>query len=440
MKVRIGVVGPSDSVNRIIEVASSFSEYEMLEIIPFSYEKTEEAEQIVRENRNRVDQWLFSGQAPYYYVESKGLLEDLEVSFPPLYGSSLLGTLLELIMEKGRDVTNISLDTIKESEVAFINKAHSLDDFTFYTYSYGGYREADEIIAFHEKLYDEGKTQVALTCIKEVHKRLTERNIPCYRIIPSQLAFKLVLRYIKERGESTLYRKSQIAVLGIEVNHSSTTEEGQYYSYEIKRQSLDLKHMLLDQAENLQGSFVQIGDGLFFIYTTRGEVDMHFDDKSIFYKLSEMKMKSELKFRVGIGYGITALGAEQNLRLALQYARDEDEAILISVNEEKEVHQYTEQDVNSAISFQPRNWGADWEDKFKDAHISPSVVSKLQSFSFHYKTNAVTVKEVASWLKGTERNARRILSEMERLGLAKVRGMEQPGNAGRPRKVYELLF
>jgi DNA-binding PadR family transcriptional regulator len=42
------------------------------------------------------------------------------------------------------------------------------------------------------------------------------------------------------------------------------------------------------------------------------------------------------------------------------------------------------------------------------------------------------------WLKGTERNARRILSEMERLGLVKVSGEEQSGNRGRPKKIYEL--
>jgi hypothetical protein len=440
VRIRIGVVGPTDSTERILDVSKSFEDYESLEIISFPYEHTKEAAEIVRKNRHRIDQWFFSGQAPYFFAKSQGILKGLEVSYPPLYGSSLLGALIEMLMAKGNQVKNISLDTIKKSEVAFISKAHSLDDFNFQIFSYDDYRPPEEIIAFHEKNFKEGKCEVAFTCLKEVYMTLQEREIPCYRIIPSQLAIKLVLRYLKERGESARYRQSQIAIHGFEVIHTNASEEGQYYSYEMKRQSLDLKHMLLDFAEKVQGSFVQIGDGLFFIYTTRGEIDSHFNDKSLFKKLSEIHLKSKLKVRVGIGYGITAVDAERNLRLALHYAEEQKEAVLVSVNEEKEVKQFTEAEVNSAISFQPRNWGAEWEEKFKDAQISPTIVSKIESLAFHYNTNVVTVKEVASWLKRTERNARRILTEMERLGIAKVSGMEQPGNAGRPRKVYELKF
>ena len=440
MKIRIGVVGPSDSVERILDVAESFEEYENMEIISFPYERTEETAEILQNNRHRVDQWFFSGQAPYFYAESQNLIGDLAISYPPLYGSSLLGTLIEMMMKNEGRLKDISLDTIKESEVEFISKAHSLDEFNFHIFSYNNYREPKEIIDFHQQSFEAGKSQVAFTCLKEVYLRLKELGIPCYRIIPSQLAIKLVLRYIKERGESTRYRQSQIAILGYEVVHSSTSEEGQHYSYEIKRQGLDLKHMLLDHAEDMQGSFVQIGDGLFFIYTTRGEVDSHFNDKSIFSKISEIHLKSKIKVRVGIGYGITAFDAEQNLRQALHYKYEQGDTVLVSVNEEKQVHQYSEAEVNSAISFQPRNWGRNWEERFKDAQISASVVTKLESLSFHYKTNIVTVKEVARWLKRTDRNARRILTEMERLGLAKISGLEQPGNAGRPRKIYELLF
>ena len=60
---RIGVVGPSLSVNRILEMAREM-EQEM-EFIPCIYQETSEIEEIVLSNDQQVDFWLFSGYIPY---------------------------------------------------------------------------------------------------------------------------------------------------------------------------------------------------------------------------------------------------------------------------------------------------------------------------------------------------------------------------------------
>lgn len=437
MKIRLGVVGPEDSVQRILKIGEHFKD---LKMIPFSYQRTEETEEIVQENKYRVDQWFFSGQAPYYYILSRGIIDESEASYPPLYGSSLLGTLLEALVHEGNGLLKISLDTIQQSEIDALQKAHSLESLPITTYSYRGYEPAEDMIRFHTELYNQEKSDVALTCIQEVYQRLKKLGIPCYRVVPSQLAIQLVLRYLRERGQSTWYRKSQIAILGIEVLHSSSSLEEQHYSYQMKRRELELKQVLLDYAEELRGSFVQIGDGLFFTYTTRGELDFHFKDKSLFTLLEEVYIQSKLRVRIGLGYGLTAFDAEQNVRLALQYARQHQSSVVVSVNEEKEVSEYLQSGDGDAISYPQRKWGKEWEERFKDAKISPAMISKIESLSRHYKMNVVTAQEISRWLKGTERNARRILSEMEHLGLAKITGEEQPGHRGRPRKMYEFLF
>ncbi|MDA6131374.1 hypothetical protein OSK38_28910, partial [Escherichia coli] len=70
--------------------------------------------------------------------------------------------------------------------------------------------------------------------------------------------------------------------MGMEVVHSASSLEEQHFTYEMKRHELEIKQVMLDYAEKVQGSFVQIGDGLFFIYTTRGEMEMHFQEASMY--------------------------------------------------------------------------------------------------------------------------------------------------------------
>lgn len=436
MKIRVGVVGPGDSVGHILALSREYSE---LEMIPYIYKETKETEKIIREHKTEIDLWFFSGQAPYFYARSKGLIGEENAHYPPLYGSSLLGTLLEAHLREG-GFQQASLDTIQESELDILKNTYFLGDLNIHTFSYNEYEPAEEIIHFHKELYEKGKTEVALTCVQEVHDRLREQGIPCYRVVPSPVAIKLVLRYLRERGQSNWYKRSQIAIMGMEVVHSPSSLEEQHFTYEMKRHELEIKQVMLDYAEKVQGSFVQIGDGLFFIYTTRGEMDMHFQEASMYSLIEEAKIHSKMKVRIGVGYGLTAYDAEQNVRLALQYARDQKASPVISVDENKEIKEHLSESGEEAISYQQRIWGEEWEERFKGAKINPAIVSKIEYLSRHYQKKIVTAQEVSRWLKNTERNSRRIMAELERLGLAKVTGEEQPGQRGRPRKVYELKF
>jgi hypothetical protein len=280
MKIRLGIIGPIDSIENILETAKEFSE---LELITFPYNRTEETEQIILENRHHVDRWLFSGQAPYYFALAKGVIKEEEGSFTPLYGSSLFSALLEAQISEGKVLRKISLDTIRKEEIDTIKKSTSLKKMKMDIYPYSGYLPAEGIINFHKQLYNNGEIDVAITCIQLVYKRLRELGIPCYRVKPSPLAIRQELLFLKERSQSSWYRKAQLAILGVEViQQSSGVSEENYYSYQMRHQELELQRSLLDYAKLINGSLVRMGDGLFFIYTTRGEIDFHLSDQSLF--------------------------------------------------------------------------------------------------------------------------------------------------------------
>jgi hypothetical protein len=432
LKIRVGVVGPEDSVGQMMKVSEHFKE---LHLIPYVYEQTEEAEEIITRNKAWVDQWLFSGQAPYYFALSKGIITQNEASYVPLNGSSLLGTILEAFVKEGRILHRLSLDTIQEDEIERARHSFSLSELTIYTNSYIGYMPAEEIIQTHQKLYENNQIDAVVTCINAVYVALREIGVPAYRVVQSELAVHRALGYIKEKGQTNWYRKSQLVIMGVEIIFPSTSADDFQFSFKQKHQELELKRVLLDVTDEMNGSIVQIGDGLHFIYTTRGELDLFTKNKSLLTIIDEIYINSRFHVRIGLGYGLTVLEAEQNVRLAFEHARTYKEPVVIIINEDKEV--ILEHEESDQVSYQTRSHGEDWEVLFKDASISATLVSKIASLANHYGQSTITSQDLSRWLKSTERNARRILAEMERIGIAKVSG-EESGQRGRPRKIYTI--
>ncbi|GAA0316566.1 hypothetical protein GCM10008967_03950 [Bacillus carboniphilus] len=436
MKIHIGVVGPEDSVEQILKGGEPFSE---LELISFIYQKTEETEDIINENKEGVHHWFFSGPLPYYYALSKGVIKEEEGSYTPLHGSSMLGTLLEAFVKEGRILTRISIDTIQTKEVEKAKASFSLQDVMIYSYThpYSEYVPSEEVLDFHKGLYKAGKVEAVITCVNSVFVALKEEGIPVYRVVPSELAVHRAYGLIKERAQSSVYRKSQLVMIGVEVIASVRSARDHQTSFKLKHQLLELKRVLLDFVEEVNGSIVEVGDGLFYIYTTLGEVELFIKEKPYSTVIEECYVNSQLPIRMGVGYGSTVLEAEEHVRISLEHARTEREAVVIITDENKEIKKIL--DEKREVSFVMRNKGGEWEKKFKDASISSSQVAKIVSLSHHYHQGELTSHNLARWLKGTERNARRILAELERIGLAKVIGEESVGR-GRPRKIYELTL
>ena len=72
--------------------------------------------------------------------------------------------------------------------------------------------------------------------------------------------------------------------------------------------------------------------------------------------------------------------------------------------------------------------------------VSVATLSRLASVWKKNRQPGISAQELAAQLQILPRSARRILTELERTGLAKVIGEELPGPRGRPRKTYKLLL
>ncbi|WP_217586126.1 hypothetical protein [Lentibacillus saliphilus] len=432
MKIRVGAIGPRDSVERVMAFGRT---YDDLDIKPFIYDSTEDTADIIQTCHDRVDQWFFSGPVPYDYALQNGLIQPHEGIYATLHGSSLLGVLLEAVMRKQKMIHSISLDSIDDTQLDVIKTCPGLDQMTIHQYDKTGYIPSDHLVLFHETCYKQQKTDIAVTCINSVYHKLKEKNIPVFRVVPSELSVRLAIDYLRQRAQKLSYRKKQLVMIGFEVIYPSTIEDG-FIPYKIQHSELELHHVLLQVAEKVHGSLAKIGNGKYIIYTTRGDVDFYQTEHSIEDLAEHIRVQSNLGVRIGIGYGQTVLEADEHVHIAFDYARQDDRHNLIVVNEEKEVIELRDQSEN--ILYQQRFSHEKWGETFEDLKVSAAQAKRVYTLAQHHEKDEITAQELANWLQSTERNARRILQELERAKLAKVVG-EESGQRGRPRRVYQLL-
>ncbi|ANU11944.1 hypothetical protein BBH88_17640 [Planococcus antarcticus DSM 14505] len=431
--VKVGLIGPNDSVNETMKAAGSL---EGIKLIPFIYQHTEETTNIINDNSARIGHWLFSGPAPYHFALKEKLIDADHADYILLHGSSLLGTMLDAIMQEGVVLSSISVDSVPRREVLKMLKDFDLEKMKIHTAPELGYIPAEELIDYHEKLYRSGEIQAALTCVHAAYTGLKERGVPVYRISVSELAAHRAISVIKERSLANLYRMKQLAMIGIEIIYPSQAQQHKS-PFKIERQELAINRVLIDFAEEVKGSKVSVGNGIYFIYTTRGELELY----GKFHHLKELQeeifVNSNMHVRIGVGYGRTVTESEQNVRLALDYAREKKSGVVVNIDEGGKVTEINS--LGDRLHYSRRSSEAKWQEALKDAAISQTVIARIESLSHRYAKVEVTALELSQWMNSTERNARRILTELESVGVAEVSG-EESGRRGRPRKLYRLLF
>lgn len=432
VKIILGLIGPQDSVKNILETAASFTD---VTIYSYPYSDRSDIDDIIRKHAGEVDQWMFSGQVPYYYALDQGLIKKEEGTYPPLYGASLLGTIVEASYALKEVLRSISIDTINEKELETTRRHFSLNDLQVHALPYEAYLPNEEIIEHHVTCYESGKTNVAFTCISAVQIALKEKGIPTFRIYPSHLSVYFTIQLLRERGTSSLYQRSQMALIGIEASSPMFETTNPYHTW--KYRELDVKRLLLKMSDQVNGSFVPGGSGYYSVYTTRGEIERLIKGQEFFQLQKSAEAICSVKLRIGVGYGITAMDAEEHVQQALQVAREEEGQPIVLVNDVGNITHLV--DKVDTFTYEVAKWTSpERKEQLKD--VGPMTVAKLEALSKFYRQEEVTAQDVTKWLSTSERNARRILACLEDSNIATKANDNDRGQRGRPRNIYKLHF
>lgn len=431
MKTRLGIVGPKDSVDLICGIAEEFND--RIISIPFTYANVEETAEIIRDRENLVDVWLFSGQAPYAIANEAPLR--LKGFFPQLNGSSLTKVLLDISYKDHKKLDHLSFDTIPANEIYETFSELHLPVDGLQLFPYAGYKPTDELTSFHYNLYKNDRVKACVTCIHSVYEELKSLRVPVYRITPTKMIIRQMIIQACQQNETVHFKKSQIAVLIIQINEMNKLIGENTISYKGHRSNLKLQEFVIDFTEAMSGSFVLLGNGKFMIFSTRGSFEKYNKYHTTSF-LDKITVMTESTANIGIGYGTTSLGAEQNAYLALNHARNQGGNSTILVDEDRSIEGPLQK--SNSITYSYRTDNKEINNYLTKAGVNISTFNKIQYVQNNLGHNSISAANIAEWLNMTQRNARRILTNLEKQSLAEVVGEETPTTRGRPRKIYRV--
>ncbi|KZE51648.1 transcriptional regulator [Brevibacillus parabrevis] len=430
MRLRLGVIGADDSL-AIIE--SAVQEFPEIECLPIVYWREEDIPDLLLPHLDEVDMWLFSGQVPHAMASQTGKIQ-VPTAYVPHIGASLYRTLLHLSHQLGIRVDEVSFDTFTAEELGhFLQEAGIAEGFGWLKH-YEGAILASELADFHEKLWQEGKTKAAVTCLRTAELELLRRGVPVHRVVPTKAGVLSVIHMLLRTHEMLHFKDTQIAVQMMEIDPFRELAGGNYSTDEWQNAEIKTMEKLLRYAKYLQGSLKTAGPGRYVIFTTRGKVQEVTSDYATIPDLEELfGIRSDL-VTCGIGIGKTAYEAEIHGGTALLHAKErgagnwmvflDDKSVLGPLGREEQIaYRYDSEKLQELSQL---------------TSLSIMTLSKLESILKKRGKQEINAHELASHMQILPRSARRILIELESKGIAQVVGEESPNPRGRPRKVYRI--
>lgn len=427
MNIVIGLVGPSDTVALVKQVGREWED--RVSLIPYIYEDVEEVADIVKEQNSGIDIWLFTGRIAYEI--GRAYIPETHTLMIRSSGSALMKALFGAVRGGGIP-ERFSIDTLTKAEVEETLDELQLHESVPVVHPNSGYVPSAELIEFHEALYRSGQVNVCITHRGHVYEDLLKRGVAAFRIIPTVMSIRETLRLASQLGETNHFRQSQIAALLLHVRNVFQENKSAYETY---RLNLKLQELLLQYTEHISGALIPSGGTTYSIFSTRGAIERNtiFPPSLLFEKI---RLLSGGTVHFGIGYGLTAFGAEQNAVLALSRTEKHQEGGLVIADEAGAIHEsFPNQE---SISFHYRSDDMDIIEKLKQASVSAATFNKIVSVQTRMGKRSVSAADLASWLDMTQRNANRLLAELERSGLARIVGEEAPAPKGRPRKLFRI--
>ena len=419
-KIRLGLLGADDSLSVIEQVAREFGEFT---VIPVVYWEESEIADRIKPYLSEVDAWLCSGQVPFSI--SKELQVDRPIFYTRHSSEGLYKVLLYLSHEQGLHISDLSFDTLSPDTMNGLLSEIGVDA-KLHLKHYTGVIHSEELVRFHQALWEQGQTKAVVTCLRSAQLKLQQLGIPAMHITPTRSEVRQVLETMAKTLNLLASRDAQVAV---QLIHRSQTGS-------------DVTEHVLDAAihryaRHLHGTTQQVHTNRWAVYTTRGVIDeitSRFTQRPPFAKVTALADDAVCG---GMGVGATVREALDRARLALEQAQIygpgnwasalETNTILAPLGEQNDLL--------------PLDYGReDLQQLSGEVPLSALTLSKIASVLTKRKSTRITVNELAEYFNILPRSARRILLRLEEHGLATIVGEETAYQRGRPRKIYDICL
>ncbi len=402
-----------------------------------AYESPDESPALAAELDAVCGVLLFTGRVPYALARQAVPLQ-ATLDFVPHGGADLYRALVLVLRHSGGRLPTVSLDTIERSIVdeTYLDldlepPVHVLaleaDD------GGPGIRSAADVTAFHLERVRRREVELCLTCLGSVRSELVRLGVPVVRIEHTRAALRDALNRASLRDRLARTEASQTAVALVDASGSRQRRPGAAGGYDLQRFELQARQRVLDLAERLQGTLTDGPDQTFLVHTTRGAVDAELA-RSRGPILPPDPTDGGRPPLVGFGIGASVAGAEENARQAVALGRAsgevhvvlEDGAIL-RVGRDRPEPQYRLQETDGRLLARARELG-----------LGPLTMARLATALRSVDPAAVTARDLARAYGVAPRSALRLLSNLQRAGVATVLGTRVAPRAGRPQTVFRV--
>ncbi|MBG0763926.1 MAG: hypothetical protein H0S78_03395 [Tissierellales bacterium] len=425
MTVKIGVIGPQDSIDLIKSVAKSMDDD--FELVLGIYDRKDETVKLTKKIQIDVDVLLYTGNIPYRVAVQSGVITKPAL-YVPMIGTSLTRILWD-IKDRGLSYKRLSIDTINLSDVLEIEDELGIDFKKIKIIDFNPEESYENLAKKHAELVRNNETDVAITGLSTTYRILQEKGIHSYRIRPTIYLLKEHLQKALYIGDAKKQRSSQVNVMIFKLHCDECID------YKFLKLRNRFEHGLIELANKVFGTVFPQGQLEFMLFATRGVVET----EQMSYEVLETLSKITNNFSGGLGYGHTVYRAEMNARMALNRAMAHEGACLYKM----------EMDGRLEGPFREGQFTLNYQLQETDDYIkeiagkiglSTAYIGKIESIIRRTSNNRFSAEEFASSLDISPRSARRILNKIVDNGFAEVVAHESPNKTGRPRQIFSIDF
>lgn len=434
MKYKIGIIGATQSVEKIMTVSREFEDG--IKFIPLPFEDEKEIQPILHNNKRKVNGWLFSGPLPYAIAKEYLENED-NVSYCQSSGAGLYINCLQIAFKNGTSLPRISVDMFESlMDIEQTMKETGLPLDGVYIKYYDQKHDLEEITQFHLRLWQEGKIEGAITALRTVFHNLEEQNVPVYALTLTKQEIYQSLKIITEKVKTSYFKTTQVGSVIIAINQYEEVIEKAKSLSMLQNLEWKLKGVLLPLCNSLNGYLLEKGSGVYEIFSSRGAIEQELTMLRETIQQMGIAINFDVSVRAGVGFGETVSNAEFNAYRALRNIDEKTDGGLIIIRDDGGIVEAASQE--KEVSYDYYSNDTSLLEKLHRAAVGIKTFRKIEATVGKMKWDTFTVAQLASQLSVTEQNIRRIISSLNAVELVVVAGEEFAATRGRPGKLYRL--
>lgn len=431
----IGVIGPADSTSLAMRVAQE--EGFGHEVLVRSYDSVDEAARLARELAELCQVILFTGRVPYAQTKRAGTMS-AALQYVPHSGADLYRALLHLQREHRGELPRISLDTIEPSVVAEAYEDLGLPPpqhvLALDTGIDGSIRPVADITAFHLARYSDGDVDVCVTCLGSVFRELATAGVPAVRIAHTRSVLRDSLRQAHLAARLAITEAMQPGAVIVRFADQEKGPAGGPASYEGQRRSLEVRMAVVGLAEGLSGRFAELDAQTLIVYASRSTVEAALSRLAVDRSGPFGVLRRMPDLTMGIGLGSTVRAAEENARRAFVMGERYGELHIGFPDGEV---QLATQD-KTAASYRLRETRGPTLRVAERLGLGPLAFARLVRALGQVDVASLTATDLARAYGIEPRSARRLMTSLQRAGIATRMGVQGGPGAGRPQTVYRI--